>query len=149
MLLAASQHDTMKWLMIPQRMLELISGVVMMTIVAGLLVFRLPELRQCWMTHRRIKFYLCLSCTAIAVNLIVGAGGVMWMSGTKDPRIIVAGWCAKHIHITLDTLVLYGTLLKVTSYRSSGSNGQIGASPSSKDDQSEHDNGGITLQGAL
>lgn len=33
------------------------------------------------------------------------------MSWRRDPRLIVVGWSMRHIHITLDAVVLYGVLL--------------------------------------
>lgn len=93
-------------------MLELGSGVIMLIIMVGLIVLRRVELKHCWGAHRRIKYYFCLSCTAIAVNLAVGIGGLLWLTWKRDPRFIVVGWSMRHVHIALDTLVLYGVLVK-------------------------------------
>lgn len=52
--------------------LELITGLSMSVIVGLLLVFRMPELVQCWRLHKRIRFYFML--TAVAVLASVGQG---------------------------------------------------------------------------
>lgn len=84
----------------------------MLSIVITLLVTRRSELRKCWEAHRRIKYYFGLSCIAIAVNLTTGVGGLLWIVWKRDPRFIVVGWSMRHVHIALDTLVLYGVLVK-------------------------------------
>lgn len=86
--------------------------MVMLAMIAFLVAFRLPELRHCWAAHVRIKFYFLLSCTAVATNLAVGIGGVLWVAWKRDPRFIVVGWSMRHLHIALDTMVLYGVLVK-------------------------------------
>ena len=60
--------------------------------------------------HRRIKFYFGLTMIAIFVDLAIGVGGVLYLVGGKDPMYIAVTWTMRHIHIALDTLVLYSAL---------------------------------------
>lgn len=47
---------------------------------------------------------------AIFVDLAIGVGGVLYLVGGKDPMYIAVTWTMRHIHIALDTLVLYSAL---------------------------------------
>lgn len=89
---------------------ELFVAIVMLFIVGVLVVFRLPELKQCWKVHRRVKFYFCLTVIAIVVDLCIAIGGILFLTWDKDPRLVQVTWSMRQVHIALDTLVLYGTL---------------------------------------
>lgn len=86
----------------------------MLIIVVMLLVFRLPELRECWKIHRRIRFYFGLTVIAITVNLAVGIGGLLHLAWKRKTILYAISWGMRNIHIALDTLVLY-SVLGVTS----------------------------------
>ena len=49
----------------------------MLAVVAWLLLFRLKEVKECWKTHVRIRFYFILTLGATAVNLGVGIAGTV------------------------------------------------------------------------
>lgn len=83
---------------------------MMFVIVTMLLVFRLPELRECWKIHRRIRFYFGLTVIAIAVNLAVGVGGLLYLTWKRNTLLVAGSWGMRNIHIALDTLMLYGAL---------------------------------------
>lgn len=68
------------------------------------------ETAQVLSVHRRIKFYFGLTMIAIFVDLAIGVGGVLYLVGGKDPMYIAVTWTMRHIHIALDTLVLYSAL---------------------------------------
>lgn len=89
---------------------EITMGIIMFVMVLLLLIFRMPELKQCWQVHLRIKFYFVLTIIAIVVNLAVGVGGLLFIAWKDDPMFISVSWAMRHVHIALDTLVLYGAL---------------------------------------
>ena len=91
---------------------ELCVACAMLSMVVMLLATRRSELRKCWKAHWRIKYYFGLTCTAIAVNFAIGVGGLLWIVWKRDSLLIVAGWSMRHVHIALDTLLLYGVLVK-------------------------------------
>lgn len=107
---SADTGSSEDWVWISVFFLELIAGVLMTAIVALLVIFRLPELKQVLSVHRRIKFYFGLTMIAIFVDLAIGVGGVLYLVGGKDPMYIAVTWTMRHIHIALDTLVLYSAL---------------------------------------
>lgn len=75
----------MDWIMISLFLVEFVVGVLMLLVVGMLLLFRLPEVRECWKLHRRIRYYFGLTGIAIVVNLAVGFGGmVVVLLGWKD-----------------------------------------------------------------
>ena len=49
----------------------------MFTIVAWLLLFRLPEIKECWGLHSRIRYYFGLTLVGTAVNLALGICGTI------------------------------------------------------------------------
>ena len=64
-----------------------------------------------WHLHRRIKFYIFLSLIAIVVDLAIGIGGVVYVLDSRyKATLIVVTWTMRHVHIALDTLVLYSAL---------------------------------------
>ncbi|CAN0348466.1 unnamed protein product [Laminaria digitata] len=91
--------------------MELLAGVAMATIGAMLAIFRWPELCQVWRLHRRIKFYIFLSLIAIVVDLAIGIGGIVYVLDQRyKATLIMVTWTMRHVHIALDTLVLYSAL---------------------------------------
>lgn len=77
-----------------------------------------PLLPKVWGLHRRIKFYMTLTVIAILVDLSLGIGGVVYVLHEEyKPALIVATWTARHVHIALDTLVLYSALGTTSSAR--------------------------------
>ncbi|CAM9926306.1 unnamed protein product, partial [Scytosiphon promiscuus] len=64
---------------------------------------------QVWRVHRRIKYYMGLTLIAITVDLGVGVGGILFVL-TDYPLYTIVTWAARHVHIALDTLVLYSAL---------------------------------------
>lgn len=56
---------------------EFIVGICMFFIVAGLVVFRLKEIEECWNLHVRIRFYFVLTIIGTAVNLGLGICGTI------------------------------------------------------------------------
>lgn len=95
----------------------------MLFVVGALLATRRLELRKCWQAHARIKYYFGLSCIAVAVNLVIGVGGLLWVSWKRDPRFLVVGWCMRYLHIALDTIVLYGVLVNTPATEKMGGDG--------------------------
>ena len=57
--------------------IEFFVGVCMFCIVSWLLVFRMKEVKECWQLHRRIRYYFGLTLVGTAVNLGVGACGLV------------------------------------------------------------------------
>eukprot|EP00752_Nemacystus_decipiens_P002513 g2360.t1 len=104
----SSKHD---WLLTSTYFVELLAGVAMLTIGTMLVLFRWTELCQVWQFHRRIKCYIALSVIATVVDLAIGVGGVIYVLHRQYvPTLIVATWTMRHVHIGLDTLVLYSAL---------------------------------------
>ncbi|CAN0277721.1 unnamed protein product [Ectocarpus sp. 6 AP-2014] len=90
---------------------EFIVGICMIGIVAWLLLFRMKEIKECWKVHTRIRYYFGLTLIATAVNLVLGIFGTVYIVGGRQRVIlIVISWSFRHIHIALDTIVLYGVL---------------------------------------
>lgn len=65
---------------------------------------------QVWKHHRRIKYYFGLTVVAIVVDLAIGVGGILYLLTDEQARIIATTWTMRHVHIALDTLVLYSAL---------------------------------------
>ncbi|CAM9325465.1 unnamed protein product [Pylaiella littoralis] len=108
------KHD---WVLSSVFFMELFMGGVMLVIGLLLVTFRWPELCQVWQLHRRIKYYIALSATATVVDLAIGIGGVVYVVHSQYmPTLIVATWTMRHIHIALDTLVLYSALGVTTKH---------------------------------
>ncbi|CAM9759379.1 unnamed protein product [Ectocarpus fasciculatus] len=99
------------WMTISGFFLEFIVGTCMFAIVAWLLLFRTKEVMECWRLHARIRYYFCLTAIGIAVNLALGISGTIYVvDGREKPFLMVIAWTARHVHIALDTIVLYGVL---------------------------------------
>ncbi|CAN0081639.1 unnamed protein product [Ectocarpus sp. 12 AP-2014] len=99
------------WITISRFYLEFFVGICMFVIVAWLLLFRMTEIKECWKTHARIRYYFGLTLIATGVNLILGICGVIYLIGDREePQLIVVSWTLPHIHIALDTMALYGVL---------------------------------------
>ncbi|CAM9815907.1 unnamed protein product [Ectocarpus sp. 8 AP-2014] len=83
----------------------------MFGIVAWLLLFRMKEIKECWKVHTRIRYYFGLTLIGTAVNLVLGIVGTVYIVGERQRVIlVVTSWAFRHIHIALDTIVLYGVL---------------------------------------
>ncbi|CAN0277948.1 unnamed protein product [Ectocarpus sp. 6 AP-2014] len=66
---------------------------------------------ECWRIHPRIRYYFGLTIIGTAVNLAVGISGTIYVVGGREkPFLFVLSWTARHVHIALDTIVLYGVL---------------------------------------
>lgn len=52
-------------------------GVCMFVIVAWLLIFRTKELKECWKTHARFRFYVEPTLVGTAVHLGLGVCGTI------------------------------------------------------------------------
>lgn len=66
---------------------------------------------QVWQLHARIKFYMILTAIGIIVDLAIGIGGVVYVLHERYKVVLIAvTWTMRHVHIALDTLVLYGAL---------------------------------------
>ncbi|CAN0304949.1 unnamed protein product [Ectocarpus sp. 6 AP-2014] len=66
---------------------------------------------ECWRIHPRIRYYFGLTIIGTAVNLAVGISGTVYVvGGSEKPFLFVLSWTARHVHIALDTIVLYGIL---------------------------------------
>ncbi|CAM9897288.1 unnamed protein product [Scytosiphon promiscuus] len=109
--------DKHRWVLTSIFYMELISGFAMIVIGSLLVTLRWPELCQVWRLHRRIKCYIALSMIATLVDLAIGVGGVVYLV-TSWEILIVLSWTMRHIHIALDTIVLYSALGVTTSYDS-------------------------------
>eukprot|EP00903_Cladosiphon_okamuranus_P012697 g11872.t1 len=83
----------------------------MLLIVIWLVLFRVKEIKECWMLHRRIRYYFVLTISGMAVNLGLGICGTI-RSSTRDRTtyLLVWSWAFRYIYIALDTIVLYGVL---------------------------------------
>lgn len=91
-------------------MLDLVAGVVM-TIIAGIIVlFRRPELYQAWHLHGRIRCYFGLTVIAIAVDLGISVGGILFLFDKASILTVSITWIVRYLHIAVDTLLLYGVL---------------------------------------
>eukprot|EP00903_Cladosiphon_okamuranus_P021828 g20071.t2 len=104
-------QDTYNWVLASAFFMELLAGVAMFVIGMLLVLFRWTELCQVWQLNRRIKCYILLSVIATVVDLAIGIGGLVYVVYREyAPTLIVATWTMRHIHIGLDTLVLYSAL---------------------------------------
>ncbi|CAM9965227.1 unnamed protein product, partial [Ectocarpus sp. 4 AP-2014] len=52
------------WITISRFYLEFFVGICMLIIVAGLLLFRMTEIKKCWKTHARIRYFFGLTLIA-------------------------------------------------------------------------------------
>ncbi|CAM9229600.1 unnamed protein product [Scytosiphon promiscuus] len=90
---------------------EFIVGVCMFVMVVWLLLFRIKEIKECWTTYVRIRYYFGLTLLGMVVNLALGICGTIFVSlNNPDSRILIWSWILRYIHIALDTVVLYGVL---------------------------------------
>eukprot|EP00903_Cladosiphon_okamuranus_P018745 g17250.t1 len=90
---------------------ELFVGVCMFIIVVWLVLFRMEEIKECWIIHRRMRYFFGLTVVGTAVNLGVGICGLVNVLD-RNPEVLIWGWLFRYIHITLDTIVLYGALVE-------------------------------------
>lgn len=56
----------------------------MFVIMAWLLLYRLPEVKECWRLHTRIRYYFGLTLVGTAVNLALGVCGLIHVSRAND-----------------------------------------------------------------
>lgn len=56
------------------------------------------------------RFYFGLTMIGIVVDLFIGIAGFLNVAFKADPILITVSWVMRHVHISLDTLVLYGAL---------------------------------------
>ncbi|CAB1101839.1 unnamed protein product [Ectocarpus sp. CCAP 1310/34] len=99
------------WLTVSRFFLEFLVGICMFVIVAWLLLFRMNEVKECWKVHARIRYYFGLTLIGTTVNLALGVCGTIYVVGGREKSLlIVLTWTFRHIHIALDTIVLYGVL---------------------------------------
>eukprot|EP00903_Cladosiphon_okamuranus_P012700 g11874.t1 len=99
------------FLMVSLFLVEFIVGICMLFIVIWLVLFRMKEIKECWMLHRRIRYYFGLTVLGTAVNLALGICGTLFVAGGQEhPILIIASWVFRYVHIALDTIVLYGVL---------------------------------------
>ncbi|CAN0287611.1 unnamed protein product [Ectocarpus sp. 12 AP-2014] len=99
------------WLAVSRFFLEFLVGICMFVIVAWLLLFRMHEVKECWKVHSRIRYYFGLTLIGTTVNLALGVCGTIYVVGGREKSLlIVLTWTFRHIHIALDTIVLYGVL---------------------------------------
>ncbi|CAM9211130.1 unnamed protein product, partial [Hapterophycus canaliculatus] len=90
---------------------EFIVGVCMLVMVVWLVLFRMKEIKECWKTHVRIRYYFGLTLLGTIVNLALGICGTIFVSlDNPDSRILIWSWILRYIHIALDTVVLYSVL---------------------------------------
>ncbi|CAM9229526.1 unnamed protein product [Scytosiphon promiscuus] len=90
---------------------EFAVGVSMLAIVVWQLLFRRKEIRECWKIHVRIRYYFGLTLLGTVVNLALGICGSIHVSqDNPDSRLLIWSWLFRYIHISLDTVVLYGVL---------------------------------------
>ncbi|CAN0277777.1 unnamed protein product [Ectocarpus sp. 6 AP-2014] len=102
---------TNEWMFIAGFFLEFFAGICMFGIAVWLLLFRVTEVKECWAVHARIRYYFGLTRIGIIVNLAVGVCGTIYILGSPQHLFLfVISWIARHIHIALDTIVLYGVL---------------------------------------
>ncbi|CAB1103611.1 unnamed protein product [Ectocarpus sp. CCAP 1310/34] len=91
--------------------IEFLVGICMLVIVFWLAMFRMTEIKECWRFHSRIRYYFCLTLFGTAVNLGLGICGAAYVFGDrKEPLPQIWSWLFRYIHISFDTLVLYGAL---------------------------------------
>lgn len=62
------------------------------------------------MVHPRIRIHFCLTTIALAVNILITAGGVCYIVAGGPLWLFFYSWIGRYVHIGLDTLVLYGAL---------------------------------------
>ncbi|CAM9379659.1 unnamed protein product [Ectocarpus fasciculatus] len=99
------------WLAVSRFFLEFLVGTCMFVIVAWLLLFRMTGIKECWKVHTRIRYYFGLTLIGTTVNLALGVCGTIYVVGGREKSLlIVLTWTFRHIHIALDTIVLYGVL---------------------------------------
>ncbi|CAN0194386.1 unnamed protein product [Ectocarpus sp. 12 AP-2014] len=99
------------WLAVSRFFLEFLVGICMFVIVAWLLLFRMNEVKECWKVHSRIRYYFGLTLIGTIVNLALGVCGTIYVVGGREKSLlIVLTWTFRHIHIALDTIVLYGVI---------------------------------------
>eukprot|EP00752_Nemacystus_decipiens_P005592 g5061.t1 len=92
-------------------LVQFVVGVCMFCIVAWLLRFRMKEIKECWNTHRRIRYYFGLTVVGTAVSLGIGICGTINVNLEEPNKLLfVWSWVFRFIHIALDTFVLYGVL---------------------------------------
>lgn len=60
--------------------MEFIVGVFMFVMVVWLLLFRTKAIKECWMTHVRIRYYFGLTLLGTVVNLALGVCGTIFVS---------------------------------------------------------------------
>ncbi|CAM9229677.1 unnamed protein product [Scytosiphon promiscuus] len=90
---------------------EFLVGVCMFFMVVWLLMFRMKEIKECWMIHVRIRYYFGLTLLGTIANLAMGICGTINVSLDElDSRLFIWSWSLRYIHISLDTVVLCSVL---------------------------------------
>lgn len=67
------------WVIISTFFVEFFVGVCMLFILVWLFLFWTGEIKECWKTHPRIRFYLGLTLIATLVNLALGICGTAFV----------------------------------------------------------------------
>ncbi|CAM9423859.1 unnamed protein product [Ectocarpus sp. 8 AP-2014] len=95
---------------------EVSVGICMLLVVSWLLLFRTKEVKQCWATHARTRYYFGLTLLAIVINIALGA---IEIPGADHIDLslnhMVWHWSistVRFVHVALDTIVLYGVLVE-------------------------------------
>ncbi|CAM9954378.1 unnamed protein product [Ectocarpus fasciculatus] len=90
---------------------ECVVGVCMLGIVVWLLLLRAEQVKGCWKTHSRVRYYFCLTLLGTAVNVSLGICSVIFLStDVSDTTLAAYAYGARFVHVALDTFVLYGVL---------------------------------------
>ncbi|CAM9423955.1 unnamed protein product, partial [Hapterophycus canaliculatus] len=108
-----SNPDEAKYAFVSASMfhVEFVIGVCMFFTVAWLLLFRMKEIKECWMIHVRIRYYFGLTLLGTIGNLALGICGTINVSLDQlDSRLFIWSWSLRYIHISLDAVVLCSVL---------------------------------------
>ncbi|CAB1120866.1 unnamed protein product [Ectocarpus sp. CCAP 1310/34] len=100
-----------QFVMISTFMVEFLVGICMFVIVSWLLLFRMTEIKECWMMHACLRYYFGLTLLGTVGNLTLGVCGTIYViSDMAWPLLMIFSWGFRQVRIALDTIVLHSVL---------------------------------------
>ncbi|CAM9225058.1 unnamed protein product [Ectocarpus sp. 8 AP-2014] len=100
-----------QFVMISTFMVEFLVGMCMFVIVSWLLLFRMTEIKECWMMHACLRYYFGLTLLGTVGNLTLGVCGTIYViSDMSWPLLMIFSWGFRQVRIALDTIVLHSVL---------------------------------------
>ncbi|CAM9357624.1 unnamed protein product [Choristocarpus tenellus] len=95
------------WISYSFSVAQTVSGILMVGVLSSVALHSWRELLLC-SKNRRVKLYLVLSILGTIINLFNGISVILndTINSDMSRELIMVSWCAKYIHMSLDTIAL-------------------------------------------